>query len=134
MPVDIHERTSKYTAPLREILHDRGHATNLELLEALQRQFPDVSATTIHRITARMCQRGEVGRAPSGADNVLRYDTNTTPHDHFMCERCGFLRDADLGTIIRPHIEKAIGTDCSISGSLTVSGICQQCHIKEVNL
>jgi nucleotidyltransferase/DNA polymerase involved in DNA repair len=50
------------------------------------------------------------------------------PHDHFMCSLCGLLRDANLGPIIRPQIEQAIGDGCSIAGNLTVSGICKQCH------
>lgn len=109
-----------------------GHATNIELLELLRANYPDLSATTIHRITTRLYERGELQLAPSGNSNVLRYDSNTMPHDHFMCERCGMIRDADLSTLLRPQIEKAIGEGCSISGSLTVSGICKGCNKEEI--
>lgn len=128
IPVVAHDRTTKYITAVREHMADVGHATNIELLEELRCEFPDLSATTVHRITSRMAERGELQLAPSGITHTLRYDANLAPHDHFMCERCDFLRDADLSAIVRPQIEHAIGADCSISGSLTVSGICKQCH------
>lgn len=123
-----HERTTRYSAAIQDTMSRLGHATNNELLHILRLEFPSLSATTVHRITARLVERGELRLAPTGASNVLRFDANLTPHDHFMCEHCGLLRDANLGDIVRPQIEKAIGSDCSISGSLTVSGVCKQCH------
>jgi len=123
-----HERTTRYTIRVRETMEKMGHATNGELLAALHDAFPHLSATTIHRITTRMVERGELRLAPSGSDNNLRFDANTTAHDHFMCEKCGILKDASIGEQLRPQIEAAIGDDCSISGNLTVSGICKECR------
>ncbi len=124
----VHERTSKYVDIARQALQRLGHATNAELLSALHADYPEVSTTTIHRITARMLERGEVQLAPSGKKNVLRYDFNLEPHDHFMCTHCGLIRDATLSAVVRPLIEQAIGDGCSISGSLTVSGLCKNCQ------
>ena len=122
------ERKSKYVSAVRSLMHQMGHATNFELLESLRSEYPDLSATTVHRVTARLHERGELQLAPTGRENVLRYDANPLPHDHFMCSLCGLLRDANLGPIIRPQIEQAIGDGCSIAGNLTVSGVCKQCH------
>lgn len=123
-----HDRTTKYTTAVRDHMDRVGHATNVELLNELRSEFPDLSATTVHRITSRMVERGELRLAPSGQGNVMRFDANLEPHDHFICEHCDLIRDAHLGNIIRPQIEQAIGSDCSISGSLTVSGVCMHCH------
>lgn len=108
-----------------------GHATNHELLENLRKTYPELSATTVHRITTRLHERGELQLAPSGRDGALRYDNNQTVHDHFICSACGLIRDASLGDSVRPAIEQAIGSDCSLSGSLTVSGVCKNCYKKE---
>lgn len=124
----VHERTSKYIEATRQALRNLRHATNGELLAVLHQEYPEVSATTVHRITARMLERGEVQLAPSGTGNVLRYDSNLQPHDHFMCTHCGAVRDAELGSAVRPLIEQALGGDCTISGSLTVSGLCKKCQ------
>ncbi len=127
-PVVTSDRTTKYIVAVREQMAQKGHATNGELHDALLTMYPDLSATTVHRITSRMLLRGEVQLAPSGRENILRYDANIAPHDHFMCDVCGILRDANLSTIVGPQIEKAIGDGCSISGSLTISGVCKQCR------
>lgn len=124
----VPDRITKYSRAVRKIMLTCGHATNAEIHDQLREDYPDISATTVHRITTRLHKRGELQLAPSGVRNVLRYDINLTPHDHFMCEVCGMLRDAVLSEFMKPAIEKAIGSDCSISGSLTVSGICKQCH------
>ena len=121
-------RISKYTVEAKRALLKLGHATNAEILQELQLKFPQVSATTVHRITARLCERGEIGLAPSDLNNALRYDAIATRHDHFMCSKCGMLRDAILTIALRPAIEAAIGSDCSITGNLTISGVCKHCY------
>lgn len=126
-----HDRTTKYTTAVRDCMNRMGHATNIELLTELRGEFPDLSATTVHRITTRLVERGELRLAPSGQANAMRFDANLAHHDHFMCERCGLLKDADLSGLLGSKIEEAIGDGCSISGSLTVSGICKACHEKE---
>ena len=124
------DRTTKYMTAVRYLMKELGHATNGELLVDMRKSYPYLSATTVHRITTRMVERGELQVAPSTHDNVLRLDVNLAPHDHFICRNCGMLRDANLGNVVRPQIEKAIGEDCSISGNLVVSGICKKCSNK----
>jgi len=122
-----HDRSSRYIVAVREYMKSVGHATNSELIEALRLRYPGVSATTVHRVTARMVERDELCYAPGGKDNAMRFDGNLTPHDHFLCEQCGMIKDAELSVAVRPLIERAIGDGCSISGRLTVFGRCKQC-------
>jgi Fe2+ or Zn2+ uptake regulation protein len=122
------DRTSKYIQEVRAYMERLGHATNNDLIDALRHHYPELSATTVHRITARMLRRGELQLAPSSLDNAMRFDTNVARHDHFMCSVCGILKDATLGEQVRPLLEQTIGDGCSISGSLTVSGICKNCR------
>ena len=126
----IQERTTKYTLAVRSLLNNVGHASNSEIHEALLSDFPNLSATTVHRITTRMYQRGEILIAPSRSDNALRYDSNATPHDHFLCMNCGILKDTNVEAKIKPILEATIGDDCHISGRLTVSGLCKNCSKK----
>jgi Fur family transcriptional regulator, peroxide stress response regulator len=103
-----------------------GHATNLELLSALQKTYPSLSATTVHRITTRLVQRGELQLAPATPDGAMRFDSNLTAHDHFLCRRCGILKD----TVILPRVLATIEQqfdDCHISGPVTITGLCKQC-------
>lgn len=119
-------RQTRYCTAIEHILSKVGHATNAELLVTLRADFPDLSATTVHRATSRLASRGQIAIAPPTPDGAMRYDTNTTPHDHFLCSSCGMLRDAAIKDKVVPILENAIG-DCRISGQLTITGICKTC-------
>ncbi len=119
-------RDTKYCRAIAAYMIRIGHATNAQILVALRTDYPSLSATTVHRATTRLAERGELGIAPADLDGSMRYDANTADHDHFMCNRCGRLRDAELANQVRPLIESQL-EGCHISGSITVSGTCKQC-------
>ena len=119
-------RQTKYCNAIKITLAAQGHATNNDLLHELRKSFPELSATTVHRATSRLAERGEIGIAPASKDGSMRYDSNTEPHDHFQCGNCDLLRDTDVKDRVTPILEASIG-DCQISGRLTVSGICKKC-------
>ncbi len=123
-------RQTKYCRALEDILKLKGHATNNELLDELRMIYPDVSATTVHRATARMALRGAIAGAPAALDGSMQYDTNINPHDHFQCSSCGLLRDTDIKDKISPILERSID-GCQISGQLTITGICKKCMKRE---
>lgn len=117
---------SKYC---RLILHELaviGHASNNELLARLRTVFPELSATTVHRATARLAKRGLIATAPKDTSGVMRYDSHTKPHDHFMCEQCGRLKDVDIADELNALLRKKIA-DCGASSHVTIYGICAHC-------
>ena len=122
----VQSRQTKYCEASEHALKIKGHASNSELIMLLRESFPEVSATTVHRATARLASRGKIALAPPTIDGSMRYDANVQPHDHFSCSKCGILRDTDIKQQIIPILEQSIG-DCSISGRITVSGICKNC-------
>lgn len=119
-------RQTKYCDAIKSVLATKGHSTNSELLNELRKTFPELSATTVHRATARLCARGEIATAPASKDGSMRYDTNMEPHYHFLCTNCDLLRDTDVKHRITPILESSIG-DCQISGRLTIGGVCREC-------
>lgn len=123
-------RNTKYCIAIQAALETHGHATNAQLLAILRQQFPEVSATTIHRATARLAGRGSIATAPPAPDGSMRYDTNTLPHDHFICQECDCIRDLDIAGQLAPQIERSL-EGCMIDGRLTVTGICKHCNVKE---
>lgn len=120
------ERQTKYCTEIKQQLMSAGHATNAELLAGLRTKFPKLSATTIHRASARLASRGAISIAPSSKSGSIRYDSNTKPHDHFQCVACESLIDANVREKITPIIESSI-PGCSISGQLTINGTCKNC-------
>lgn len=122
-------RMTKYCDAILQILPALGHATNADLLKILQIRYPAVSATTVHRATARMAERGLITVAPKNQHGDIRYDAKQTPHDHFVCEHCGLLQDVDLKSTVVPAIEAVIDGG-RVSGRLTIHGVCKQCDRK----
>lgn len=122
--VDV--RTTKYTQAVADFMKQAGHATNAQILERLHQGYPDLSATTVHRITARMLERGELAAAPPALDNSARFDANLTPHDHFHCLDCDKLRDLQLPEEVANLIQDCVG-DCRPTGRLNIQGSCTKC-------
>lgn len=123
-------RQTKYCTAIEQLLPRLGHATNAQLLDILRADFPALTATTVHRATARLAERGVIGTAPAALDGSMRYDADTVPHDHFMCSRCGMLRDARVKALVQPILEQHIA-GCSVAGPLTIGGICSKCRDKK---
>lgn len=123
------QRQTKYCQAIEALLAIMGHATNAELLEALRKTYPNLSATTVHRATARLAARGSIALAPASRDGSIRYDANLSPHDHFACTSCGMLRDTDVKHKVVPILESTMN-DCHISGRLTIGGLCKDCKEK----
>lgn len=119
-------RNTKYASAISASLTKLQHATNAQLLSALRKSYPELSATTVHRVTQRLYEDGSIAKAPKAADGAVRYDANTQTHDHFLCVPCDDLRDITLPTTCRTLIQCKL-EDCSISGPLTVSGACKSC-------
>ncbi len=125
------QRQTKYCQAIEVLLGSVGHATNTELLVALRKTFPHLSATTVHRATTRLAARGSIAVAPPDRDGSIRYDANVVPHDHFVCTSCGMLRDTDIKDKVTPILESSMD-DCHISGRLTIGGLCKHCKEKHV--
>lgn len=120
-------RDTKYCRAILVYLQKTGHATNALILSALQKDFPNLSATTVHRATARLCERGSLRLAPPDQQGAIRYDANVSEHDHFTCSNCNRLGDVVIADSVRRSIESQLD-GCRISGSLVIQGICKHCR------
>lgn len=120
------ERNTKYTSAVSAFMSTVGHATNMQILKHLQQENPELSATTVHRITARMVERGVLGIAPITQEHAARFDADAAPHDHFQCLNCDRLRDVVLPQEMFESIQSMMG-DCKLNGQLTVQGSCAKC-------
>jgi Fe2+ or Zn2+ uptake regulation protein len=119
-------RNTKYSEAIIEFMQSAGHATNTDIMEALRARYPDVSATTVHRATARLAEHRRIACAPNDIHGNLRYDANTQPHHHFYCACCQSLRDIQLSPDVLSEIEQEVGA-CKLNGQLLITGSCQKC-------
>lgn len=131
MPTErtITPRQTRYATAITKALAVRGHATNAELLTDIREEFPEVSITTVHRVTTRLKDRSIIGAAPSTASGAERFDANPMPHHHFMCSRCGGVCDipqTDEARMVMQQLKELSGK-CAVAGMLTMQGTCLGC-------
>jgi Fur family peroxide stress response transcriptional regulator len=119
-------RNTKYSEDIIKFLGSNGHATNLEIIESLRIKYPRLSATTVHRVTSRLCENGLINEAPPDLIGSMRFDSNLTPHDHFICMNCGGIRDIYVAEEFIPRISEALG-GCKVTGRLVINGSCELC-------
>ena len=126
----VEQRNTKYVDAVKDALERLGHATNNEIIAEIRKNYPEVSATTIHRVTSRLLERGVIARAPKCADGSERFDIRTERHHHFMCSQCDRLCDVDNSTQAKQAMAtlKALVEDCKIAGTVTMTGICNNCE------
>lgn len=120
-------RETKYCEAIRQAVKYIGHATNAQILIVLRKKYPNISATTIHRATARLASRQQLAIAPADTQGAMRYEINLKPHDHFMCLSCGRLRDVDIMDEVIPIMKTRID-GCQISGRIVINGLCRFCN------
>lgn len=123
-------RNTKYVTEILQIIREKQHVTNAEIIATLRKSYPQVSATTVHRVSARLAKRGVIGLGPNDRHGSIRYDANPVLHDHFVCSVCDGMRDMDIAKHVVPHIVRALD-GCAISGRLVIYGSCQKCLKKE---
>lgn len=103
-----------------------GHASNACLLDIVRKDLPQVSATTVHRITTRLVEEGLIGTTKIVCSGSVILDSNTQPHQHFRCEECNQLQDvyidASLLSLVQGQVE-----DLSQFSSIVINGKCKKC-------
>ncbi len=72
-----------------------SHPTASQIHDALREEFPRLSPGTVYRNLELLVAEGQV-RAIGSKGRASRYDGNTLPHNHFLCEACGSISDLDL--------------------------------------
>jgi Fe2+ or Zn2+ uptake regulation protein len=87
--------TSQRIAVVREIADDCSHPTAQELFERLQPLMPTMSFATVYNtldalVSAGLC----TPRALS--PGATRFDPNTAPHHHAVCDGCGLVIDLPI--------------------------------------
>lgn len=118
-------RKTPQTTLIKEILAKKGHATNQDLAAAARKTFPEITNTTVHRITTRLVGAGMAAYAPS-LDHVKVIDTNTKDHDHFLCQGCGRLVDIHLSDVTFKQLQSQLPSQLS-RHNILVAGMCERC-------
>jgi len=112
---------------VRVIASTDEHPDVETVYRAVRERVPTISLDTVYRTLATLADGGLVRRV-TATTGVARYDANTDRHHHFVCERCGLIRDiADtrLDAIAPPSEAGALGVIDSVE--VNFRGLCARC-------
>lgn len=116
---------------IREIAQADEHPDVERVYRAVRVRVPTISLDTVYRTLATLADLGLVTRVVVTA-GPTRYDANATYHHHFVCTRCGLIRDVDdreLDAVRAPRSTASLGSVESIEVQLR--GVCIDCRNKE---
>ena len=74
---------------------DESHPTAQALFERLRPAFPSMSFATVYNTLDTLARAGLSSTLRIG--NAARFDPNTAPHHHAVCDGCGEVRDVPVG-------------------------------------
>ena len=129
----IRKRSKKRDAILACICGTDCHPSAEWVYTQLKPQIPDLSLGTVYRNISMFREEGTI--VSVGVVNGLeRFDGETRPHVHFICEDCGAGLDIsaiEVPTELAALAEQATGgmvSDCP----LTFRGRCKHCMAEEI--
>lgn len=96
--------------------------------EMLQAEHPDISLATVYRNLSRFRSQGII-QCVATVRGIERYDANTDPHVHFICNGCDAVIDLpqiEVPQTLSSSVEDSSG--CRVETcQLTFTGLCENC-------
>jgi Fur family transcriptional regulator, peroxide stress response regulator len=109
---------------------DKSHPSADQVFQRVRANFPAVSLATVYNTLNTLKDSGylkEISLENAGS----RFDTNTAPHAHLICIRCGTIIDPE-GSDISDSLERIAQRYRfkPVNQRLDVFGICPDCQAK----
>lgn len=111
---------------------NRIHPTVDTIYQAVQKDLPTISRTTVYNTVKRLAEAGAVQEVII-EDGELRYDADISDHGHFKCTVCGEVYDL-FPPADTPLVEKIHGLPEGFTVKrlhLCCRGTCSQCSGKK---
>ena len=117
---------------IKYIATTKSHPTIEEIYEALLKEIPTLSKSTIYNNLHVLTEKGILRKVTIPGDEV-RYDFVEKPHAHFKCLKCGRIYDIYLNY---ERYKETITADLKSQGHLLMDfdldmvGVCKDCLSK----
>lgn len=124
-----HQRTEVF----RELAKTEEHPGAETIYKRVRKRIPALSLDTVYRTLRTLEDQGVIGRVGSGHDRI-RFDANTDKHHHFVCTRCGAVRDFysdELSALQAPPQAADMGEVDDVY--IELRGVCRRCQGAERN-
>jgi Fur family peroxide stress response transcriptional regulator len=113
---------------VREIAGTDEHPDVETIYRRVRRRVPTISLDTVYRSLGALADLGLISRV-TAVGGPARYDANLARHHHFVCTRCGLVRDVADRRLdaLRPAASIALrGTVESVE--VQFKGMCAECR------
>lgn len=111
----------------REVAASVDHPSAEAVLKALRPRMPTVSLDTVYRTLWLLNDLGLVSTLGPKKESV-RFDANLTHHHHYVCLRCGLVRDFESAELNALHIPESVAEYGSVDAThIEVRGVCRRC-------
>jgi len=119
--------TPQRIAIVREIADDLSHPTAQSLFDRLRPAFPTMSFATVYNTLDALARCGLTGTLHLGG--AVRFDPNTAPHHHAVCDACGLVVDlpADASARPSPRAARAAAGFTVRAEERIYRGLCRRC-------
>ena len=118
----------KRNAILQCLRSTDAHPSAEMVYQMLRESYPDISLATVYRNLNLFKEQGLISSVCS-VHGTERFDAETTPHVHFVCDCCDRVLDLAQITIPEALTHQVDDTGCRVSGcSLTFTGLCRECR------
>lgn len=112
----------------RDVAATGEHPDVESIYRRVRRRVPEISLDTVYRTLRLFEEKGMVSRVSHPGDRA-RFDGNTDHHHHFICTRCGKVRDfySDALNAFQPPEEaRALGKVQTVH--MELRGLCKECR------
>jgi len=115
-------------AILRVLRSTTSHPAADWIYEQVRKKLPRISLGTVYR-NLRLLAQEEIISELDFAGTPSRFDANTQPHSHFICEQCG--RIFDVAEPAHKEMDERIASKMGLkvfNHRLEFSGLCKDCQ------
>ena len=101
-----------------------------EVYREVVRSFPTISLATVYNTLDTLESIREV-QSVTIDPSRKRYDPDTRPHHHMMCDRCGMIRDVFGDFADRLSVPDELAREFQVDQTLvSFRGLCRRCASK----
>ena len=125
-------RQSKHRDRILELLRSTdSHPTADWVYEQLKKENPQLSLGTVYRNLTILAEMGLAKKIHFGS-TYDRFEANTEPHYHLICELCGKILDFNMPIYHKLNSQANQLTGFTIHHhKLEFFGVCEDCKIKK---
>ena len=113
---------------MRELASTEEHPDADALYQRVRERIPTMALDTVYRTLKLLEENGIVSRVGCTRERA-RFDGNTARHHHFVCTKCGLVRDfhdETFDSLKAPREVPEMG--CVNSVYVELRGLCQECR------